>query len=211
MVPHLFVIDDFLRNAEAVRAEALSLNYSVEGHFPGLNSAEKIRIDGLDEVISHIVREPVRAPWTKDFSHASCRLSLASDDRPGRIHIDQSHWSGILYLSRLEDCRGGTEFYRHLPTGTDRLPMDQPSLEAAGYSSYDEVKKNILEIDAFDRSRWELTMTVPMRFNRLVLLQPHYWHTSGPGFGKSVEDGRLVYVMFFLRGAAAAAAAAAAA
>ncbi len=208
MVPHLFVIDDFLRNAEAVRAEALSLNYSVEGRFPGLNSVEKIRIDGLDQVISQIVREPVRAPWNKDFSHASCRLSLASDDRPGRIHIDQSHWSGILYLSGPEDCRGGTEFYRHLPTGTDRLPMDQASLEAAGYSSYDEVRRDILEIDAFDRSKWELTMTVPMRFNRLVLLQPHYWHTSGPGFGDSIENGRLVYVMFFLRGAEAAAAAA---
>jgi hypothetical protein len=208
VVPHLFVIDDFLRNAEAVRAEALSLNYSVEGRFPGLNSAEKIRIDGLDQVISQIVREPVRAPWNKGFSHASCRLSLASDDRPGRIHIDQSHWSGILYLSRPEDCRGGTEFYRHLPIGTDRLPMDQPSLEAAGYSSYDEVRRDILEIDAFNRSKWELTMTVPMRFNRLVLLQPHYWHTSGPGFGDGIENGRLVYVMFFLRGTEAAAAAA---
>jgi hypothetical protein len=40
-------------------------------------------------------------------------------------------------------------------------------------------------------------MSVPMRFNRLVLLQPHYWHTAGPGFGDSVENGRLVYLMFF--------------
>jgi hypothetical protein len=208
MVPHLFIIDDFLRNADAVRAEALRLNYAVKGRFPGLNSAEKLRIDGLDEVVSNIVREPVRAPWTRDFSHASCRLSLASDDRAGRIHIDQSHWSGILYLSRPEDCRGGTEFYRHLPTGTDRLPMDEASLSAAGYCSYDELKQDILEKDALDRSKWELTMSVPMRFNRLVLLQPQYWHTSGPGFGDSVENGRLVYLMFFLRGAAAAAAAA---
>jgi hypothetical protein len=208
MVPHLFIIDDFLRNADAVRAEALRLDYAVQGRFPGLNSVEKMRIDGLDEVVSNIVREPVRAPWTRDFSHASCRLALASDDQPGRIHIDQSHWSGILYLSRPEDCRGGTEFYRHLPTGTDRLPLDRASLGAAGYSSYDELKKDILEKDALDRSKWELTMSVPMRFNRLILLQPQYWHTSGPGFGDSVENGRLVYLMFFLRGAVAAAAAA---
>jgi len=40
----------------------------------------------------------------------------------------------------------------------------------------------------------------PMRFNRLILLQPHYWHTAGPGFGDSLENGRLIYVMFFLRG-----------
>ena len=206
MVPHLFVIDDFLRNADAVRGEALTLNYAVQGRFPGLNSTEKLRIEGLDQVVSNIVRETVRAPWTKDFSHASCRLALESDDQPGRIHIDQSHWSGILYLSKPEDCRGGTEFFRHIPTGTDRLPMDQQSLEKSGYSSYEELQKEVLDTDALDRSKWEMTMSVPMRFNRLVLLQPHYWHTSGPGFGDSVENGRLVYLMFFLRGEAAMAA-----
>lgn len=200
MVPHLFVIDDFLRNAETVRAQALSLTYAVGGRFPGLNSVQKLRIEGLDGVISSLVREPVRAPWSDDFSHGSCRVALASDDKPARIHIDQSHWSGILYLSRPEDCQGGTEFFRHKPTGTDRVPMDPESLRKIGYSSYKELQEDILDKDALDRSNWERTMTVPMRFNRLVLLQPHYWHTAGPGFGDSLENGRLIYLMFFLRG-----------
>ena len=200
MVPHLFVIDDFLRNPEAVRAEALTLDYAVQGRFPGLNSTGKINIGGLDQIVSALVHEPVRAPWTHDFSHGSCRLALAADDQPGRIHIDQSHWSGILYLSRPGDCRGGTEFYRHIRTGTDRVPMDAESLKRIGYSSYEELQHDILDKDALDRSKWELTMTVPMRFNRLVLLQPHYWHTSGAGFGDSIENGRLVYLMFFMRG-----------
>jgi hypothetical protein len=202
MVPHLFVIDDFLRNPEEVRAQALAMSYSIGGRYPGLNSAQKLRIEGLDQVISALVREPVRAPWTDDFSHGSCRISLASDDGPARIHIDQSHWSGILYLSRPEDCSGGTEFYRHKRTQTDRVPMDAESLKKVGYSSYEELQHDILDKDALDRSNWEHTMTVPMRFNRLVLLQPHYWHTSGPGFGDTLENGRLVYLMFFLRGPA---------
>ena len=200
MVPHVFVIDHFLRNPDEVRAEALTLNYAVGGRFPGLNSVEKLRIGGLEQVVSALVREPVRAPWTDDFSHASCRLALAKDDQPGRIHIDQSHWSGILYLSRPEDCQGGTEFYRHIRTGTDRVPMDPEGLKAIGYSDYKDLQHDILDKDAFDRSKWELTYTVPMRFNRLVLLQPHYWHTSGAGFGDNVENGRLIYLMFFMRG-----------
>ena len=200
MVPFVFVIDDFLMNPDAVRARALSLKYEVQGRYPGLNSVEKINIKGLDETISAIVREPVYAPWGSDFSHGSCRVALASDDQPGRIHIDQSHWSGILYLSRPEDCRGGTEFFRHLPTGSDRAPMDVETLKGLGFSSYDEMREQILDTDVFDRSKWELTMTVPMRFNRLVLLQPNYWHTSGPGFGDSLENGRLIYVLFFMRG-----------
>jgi hypothetical protein len=200
MVPHLFVIDDFLRNAQAVRAQALSLTYAIGGRYPGLNSVEKLRIEGLNEVISELVREPVHAPWSDDFSHGSCRISLASDEvKPARIHIDQSHWSGLLYLSRPEDCQGGTEFYRHRRTGTDRMPMDPESLRRVGYSSYEELQHEILDRDALDRSNWEHTMTVPMRFNRLVLLQPTYWHTAGPGFGDSLENGRLVYLMFFVR------------
>ena len=51
--------------------------------------------------------------------------------------------------------------------------------------------------DGKDESAWETTMTVPMRFNRLLLLRPWLWHTAGPGFGDSRENGRLVYLMFF--------------
>jgi len=199
MIPHLFVFDDFLTNADAVRAQALKLDYSVEGRFPGRNSKEKIGIQGLDQIVGALVREPVRALQTSTGSHGSCRLALAKDDKPGRIHIDQSHWSGILFLSRPEDCRGGTEFYRHIPTGTDHVPMTPEALKATGYSSYEDLQHEILDRDALDRPKWELTMTVPMRFNRLILLQPHYWHTSGQAFGDSVENGRLVYLMFFMR------------
>jgi hypothetical protein len=200
MIPHLIIIDDFLPNAQELRDRALKLTYAVEGRCPGLNSVEKVNVPGLDELVSRLVYAPVRAPWTKDFSHGSCRVALAKDDQPARIHIDQSHWSGILYLTKPEDCQGGTEFYRHLPTGTDHVPLTPESLEAAGFSSYDELKREILEKDALDRSKWELTMTVPMRFNRLILLQPQYWHTAGESFGDSIENGRLVYLMFFLRG-----------
>jgi Family of unknown function (DUF6445) len=201
MIPHMIIIDDFLRNPEVVREKALNLTYQVEGRYPGLNSVEKINIEGLDRTVSQLVYEPVRAPWTRDFSHASCRVSLASDnDKPARIHIDQSHWSGILFLSKPEDCQGGTEFFRHLPTMTDHLPLTPEALRETGYSSYEELRAEILDKDALDRSKWELTMTVPMRFNRLILLQPQYWHTAGPGFGDSIENGRLVYLMFFLRG-----------
>jgi hypothetical protein len=201
MVPWLFVIDDFLKNAETVREEALSLTYTVPGRYPGFNSVEKINLEGLEQIISALVHQPIHAPWTPDFSHRNCRLSLASDnDKPARIHIDESQWTGVLYLSRPEDCRGGTELYRHIPSNTDRVPMDMQSLNAAGYSSYKEMEEEILKKDAFDRSKWELTVAVPARFNRLVLIQPHYWHTAGPGFGDSVVNGRLVYLMFFKRG-----------
>jgi hypothetical protein len=198
MIPALIVIDDFLADPHAFRAAALRLQYNVSGPFPGRNSLEHIRIEGLERLASSFVHEPLRAP-SPPGSHGSCRLALAADSQPGRIHIDPSHWSGILYLTLPKHCQGGTEFYRHIPTQTDRVPRTAEELGAAGFASYDEIQKQVIDKDCDDRSKWEMTTTVPMRFNRLVLIQPHYWHTSGPGFGTSAADGRLIYLMFFWR------------
>ena len=199
MVPFVWVIDDFLRNAEAVREKALGLTYSRTGHYPGRGSTEQLKIDGLEQMVSAIVRQPVYANWPADHAHATCRLTLAENDEEAPIHIDPNHLSGVLYLSRPEDCRGGTEFYLHKRTNTDRRPMSPSDLKEMGYGSYPELIKDVLHTDGRDRSKWELTMSVPMRFNRLILFQPQYYHTAGPGFGDSLENGRLVYLIFFQR------------
>jgi hypothetical protein len=199
MVPFLWVIDDFLGNAAAVREQALSLTYSRTGHYPGRGSVERLRIEGLEQVVSSIVRQPLSANWPPEHAHATCRLTLAKDTEEAPIHVDPNHLSGILYLSRPEDCSGGTEFYRHKRTGSDRMPMDAKSLGAMGYASYAELEQDILHKDGRDRSKWDHSTTVPMRFNRLVMFQPQYWHTAGPGFGDSVQNGRLVYLIFFQR------------
>ena len=201
MPTSLIIVDDFLGNAHELRDAALRLTYpEQDGAFPGRNSLERIEVGGLAQRVSELVREPLKV-ISPPQSHAKFRITLAQDKGRAKVHIDSgAHWSGILYLSRPEDCRGGTEFFRHKRTNSDRVPMDEQSLKAAGYSSYEELQKDILDKDALDRSKWEQTMTVPMRFNRLVLLQPHYWHTAGPGFGDNLENGRLIYLMFFLRG-----------
>ncbi len=196
----LIVVDDFLQNARDLREAALRLTYpDLQGAFPGRNSLERIDIDGLVPQVSHLVGEPL-ALMSPLQSHAKCRITLAADKGRARVHIDPSYWSGILYLSRPEDCRGGTEFFRHRPTDSDRAPIDHAELAARGYASMDEMHREIIEKDSLDDSKWEQTMQVPMRFNRLVLLRPWLWHTAGEAFGDRLENGRLVYLMFFAAG-----------
>jgi hypothetical protein len=193
----LLIVDDFIDNATGLREAALRLTYpEQQGAFPGRNSLERINIGGLAEEASRLVNEPL-VPISPLESHAKCRLTLARDKGRAKVHIDQSHWSGILYLSRPEDSRGGTDFFRHIRTGTDQAPVEPPELAAHGYASFDEMHRDIIEQDSLDDSKWERTMNVPMRFNRLVLLRPWLWHTAGPGFGDRPENGRLVYLMFF--------------
>ncbi|MEJ1097321.1 MULTISPECIES: DUF6445 family protein [unclassified Pseudoxanthomonas] len=199
MPTSLIVVDDFLsaRDADALRNTALQLTYpDQQGAFPGRNSLERIEIDGLSEAVSRLVGEPVK-PVSPPQSHAKFRVTLAADKGRAKVHIDQAYWSGILYLSRPEDCQGGTEFFRHLPTNTDRAPLTDAEVTAMGYSSLQEMHRAIIEKDSVDDSKWEMTMRVPMRFNRLIMLRPWLWHTAGPAFGDRIENGRLVYLMFF--------------
>lgn len=197
MPTSLIVVDDFIDNAAGLREAALRLDYpDLEGPFPGRNSEQRINIEGLHSRVSELTGERLR-PLSPPRSHAKCRVTLTRDDARPRVHIDPGYWSGILYLSRPEDCRGGTEFFRHRPTGTERSALDRADLAAMGYDSYREMHDAIVLGDGTDPEKWEKVMEVPMRFNRLVLLRPWLWHTAGPGFGEGLEDGRLIYLMFF--------------
>ena len=193
----MIIVDDFMKNPEELRATALRMTYPEhQGAFPGRNSLERLSVSGLDAEVSRLVGEPLE-PISPPLSHGKCRITLATDVGTGRVHTDPSHWSGILYLSRPQDCRGGTQFFRHIPTNSDRAPVTRQELAAMGFSSQEEAHREIIERDSLDESKWELTMEVPMRFNRLILLRPWLWHTAGPAFGDRLENGRLVLLMFF--------------
>ena len=197
MPTSLIVVDDFFAEAKSFRESALRLTYpQQDSMFPGCNSIERLEIEGLDQYISHLTGERLR-PLPPPSSHGKFRLALASDVGRAKVHTDPGYWSGILYLSRPEDCQGGTEFFRHRRTNTDRRPMTSDEVAALGYKSYEESEHDILGRDTLDETAWETTMTVPMRFNRLLLLRPWLWHTAGPGFGDSRENGRLVYLLFY--------------
>lgn len=197
MPTSVIIVDRFLHDPHVVREAALKLTYPAQdAMFAGRNSIERLAISGLAEQVSRLVGEDL-VPIEPLQSHAKCRITLAQDQGRSRIHVDRSHWSGILYLSREPDCTGGTEFYRHRRTGMDRWPINRDELAAIGMNSVEDVRREIVEKDSNDPEKWEQTMQVPMRFNRLLLLRPWFWHTAGPGFGDKLDNGRLVYLMFF--------------
>lgn len=201
MPTSIVIVDDFLSDPLQLREAALRLTYPEQsGAFPGRNSLERIQLEGLVPQVSRILGEPLRL-LDPPQSHAKCRITLAHDVGRARVHVDQSHWSGILYLSLPEHCRGGTDFFRHKRTGTERGPTNQDELHAMGYASMRQMHQDIIENDSNDEAAWELTMRASMRFNRLVLLRPWFWHSAGEGFGDSLANGRLVYLMFFGSGA----------
>ncbi len=199
----ILILDEALEDAQTVRDAVLGFDYPTPpapSNFPGRNSRERVEIAGLDDAVSRIVGERLEpAPRT---AHGHARLALASDEGRARcrVHVDpQGVWSGILYLTPDVHGRGGTEFFRHRRTGTDRCPTSAAELPRWGLASFEDVDRRILEPEGTDPDAWESIMTVPMRWNRLLLLRPWLWHTAGPSFGATPEEGRLVLLFFWRR------------
>ncbi len=194
----LMIIDDFLDNPFDLRNAALQQEYpelKEKTYFPGKNSAKRMIVEGMDRQISRLVQEPLTP--TAGTGHGRTRLALEGDQGTIDIHIDDGYWSGILYLTLPEHCQAGTDFFRHKRTDMDRAPLYPEDLEKLGYQKYGDVWDDVLGPDTNNKSAWEHIMRVPMRFNRLILLRPWLYHTAGPGFGDSLENGRLVYLLFF--------------
>lgn len=198
MPTSFIVIDDFLDNAHELRKAALNLDYPpVQGPYPGRNSAQRLKIEGLDQEVSRLVGEPLTSMQDTQ-AHGKFRVASAHDRGSAKVHVDASHWSGILFLSRPEDCKGGTEFFRHKETNTERVPYnDDEAMKRFHTPSAKKWVTELLERDSNDDSKWDMTFRIPMRFNRLILFRPWLWHSAGESFGTTMEDSRLIYLMFF--------------
>lgn len=200
-LPTLLMLDDFVANPHELRRQALALGYSVAGeagNYPGITSDRALPIPGLDDFVSRAIGTKVQGAG--DTLHGHCRLTLKSDRGLSGVHVDPAFYSGILYLSRAEDARGGTDFYRHKRTGLERLPSGVDGIVGAGYGDINDLIDDVVNKDTLKPSAWERTMTAPMRFNRLILFPPTVFHNSARGFGDRAENGRLVYLMFFEAG-----------
>lgn len=195
MIRSVIVIDDFLKDPHVLRSAALTQNYpklSTPQVYPGRDSEFRQVINGFDQKICELIGEPVVPVMTS--SHQKFRLALDGEKGTDSVHIDNVHWTVILYLTLPEHCQGGTHLYRHIETGTDRAPYNSQELAALGFKSQEEFLDGVINANTNDPSKWEEIMTIPMRFNRLLIIKPQQYHDAGISFGNSPENGRLVYV-----------------
>jgi hypothetical protein len=197
----ILIIDHFYDDAQFVRQRALTLDFpepAAGKNYPGRNSVQTFLPEGLDDVVSRLVHEPVESCQVAEHGRFRSTLAAEEDDRGYYVHIDgDAHWSGILFLSAEEHCQGGTEFYRHRAHGIDRSYITDAEAQAHGWKSCSQFAVQTIQEDGNDLGKWEHLMTVPMRFNRLVLFRPWFWHTAGQSFGDSIENGRLVQLFFW--------------
>ena len=202
MLPSLLIVDDFLTDPYAVRRAALGLGYDPSlqhGNFSGLNSTRAFDTAPIDAAVSRLLGTKLGP--ASGTQHGHCRLTGKGAKGRSGVHIDPAAYSGILYLSRPEDCAtplaGGTDFFRHKRTGLEAVPQDPAKIAASGYGDINALVEDVVNKDTANAAKWERTMRVPARFNRLLLFSPWQFHNAAPGFGTTPEDSRLVMLLFF--------------
>jgi len=200
MYRSVVIVDDFYPDPHAVRRRALALDYPPprpgQNH-PGRNARQRLLVTGVDAAVSQVLDEPLVGNLR--LAHGRTRITVAGEAARFRVHVDEDTvWAGICYLSLPEHCRGGTEVYRHRPSASDRAPITPAELARFGARDTAEAVARVLERDANRPECWEPVMTLPMRFNRLVLFRPWLWHAGGDGFGETPETARLVHLFFFI-------------
>lgn len=198
----VIIVDDFYNQVDTVRKLALSSEYPEPDNahtYPGRNSKDKLFNQKIAKKISDLVGcRVVEAPGS---ANGRFRISKKSDSFKQDIHIDQQDnfgpdWAGVLFLNNTPTNYSGTCFWKHKKYGFEWCPRNLQEAKPYGFDSYEQIKQEIIYDDGLDRSKWDLTLNVPMRYNRLVLFRPWLWHSHGENFGSTLQDARLVQLFF---------------
>ncbi len=192
------IIDDFLANPDEVRDIALQCEYRPADEFPGLRAAPHTIGSAMTRVLERFVGRPIVAV------HTRFQIQPAAYEPSSFIHADLCDWAAVLYLTPGHDGIPGTNFYRHRETGRDRalgrqelmfeaaLRRLESMLEVAEGADRFEQLVGRFRSDRSDLNQWEVTLTVPYRYNRLLLYDARLFHRNASAWGHDQTDSRMV-------------------
>lgn len=173
--------DNFLSTFDELRA------YADTAHFEDIqNEADDVVYPLIcKEIPGNVVEEIVSIIKPNNFL-MFMRLSPKGVDCPHQSHNDSSMGSKslMLYVSRAEDCQGGTSLLQH-KTGFS-YPTSEEEL-------------NLATQDQNDSEQWDIVDLCAMKPNRAALFPAHLSHRAEPigGFGDNQLNGRLVLTCFY--------------
>jgi hypothetical protein len=191
---NVMVIDDFLRDAEARRAEALAAEYRGFDWFlfPGLFSVEPP--DNVEPVMNELQQlVGTKLVWGAGPIHGRYRYSATEHRRRAgaNVHVDPFSYNAVVCLTPTPLCRGGISFYRHEATGL--FGQDFASFRASGLADRNFVAEieRLVSDDGPHEERWKEVDRVDLRFNRLVIFNPRLFHRTNSQFGDAPANARI--------------------
>lgn len=195
----MYIVDGFYKNPEQIRDYALSMhrNSETQGNYAGVMTSDNFltqeHIDTISQLVGHYVTPST--VFTGKF-----RFTKEGDQYKQDIHFDPGDnncaWAGVVYLTPDVVSTDGTTFWKHKRTGLESIPRTLEGINQHGWKDERDLKV-FLDTEGMDHSYWDKTMSVPYKYNRLVLFRPWMFHSPGPAFGDTIENSRLVQTFFW--------------
>jgi hypothetical protein len=198
---NLIVIDDFYTDPWAVREYALNKALyltpeQVNPEFAGTESVRGIYSAPIIDKIENALGQKIEVN-PKSYAFGVFSKTYQQDKTKKSIHVDGSDWTAVLYLSRPEDCEGGTAFYENMNWQWSEIPSDEV-LSHAGFISRSEFVAGPLKAASSDFTQWKVSSRVGMKFNRMVLFRAGtMFHAAEGYFGSNDDNCRLLQLFFF--------------
>ena len=199
MLNRYIIVDDFYNEPdELVRIALDSLNEkeSPTGNYAGLMTKESFFGDQHRQIFQQLTLEKSLDSSTN--ANGRLRFTRANDTFKMHIHFDVENttkWAGVLYLSKEHPNTDGTCFWKHLRTGLEAAPNTPEEFAKHGWKDFRDFRA-FLAKEGLDESLWEKKLTIPYKYNRLVLFRPWLLHSPGPSFGDTAENSRIVQTLF---------------
>lgn len=193
------VVDDFYNDPDGlVQAAKDSINKEQlpRGAYAGVMTTQTYLGEGLRESVQKLTLEPS----INSSTNANGRIRFTQVGDPFRFHIHydvdmETKWAGVVYLSKDHPEVEGTNFWRHLRTGLEVAPNTVEGFAKYGWSDFKDLRA-FLETEGLDESLWEKTLSIPYKYNRLVLFRPWLLHSPGPAFGDKLDNARVIQTLF---------------
>jgi hypothetical protein len=199
MYPALTIINDFLPKGRfmQIRHEVREMGFSTEyiQEQPGTDAPkvayENVNVHlkypdfaiGLQNVFGAVL----------DIELEAFRHGFKGSQLHNKVHSDHccSSLAAVMYFNDIEDCEGGTAFWRHKKHHWEFQPT-QEELDSVGYTLGE------LAEDWHNEEAWDMVSLAGMRPNRIIVYPSQAFHSRFPfeGVGDK-ENGRLIYCAFF--------------
>lgn len=177
----MYMLEDFHPAIDEVRAHALNQTFI---DWTGYDEQVYKRVCITEVPLLHQILEDLFGEIT--MLGMGYRLNYAGEVPNQAIHSDLG-WGTHALVLYLSEGPSGTAFWKHLPTGTERIDVGNV-----------ELFKQVTE-DWDKEDKWVTTHCIPMKYNRAIIYESALYHSRFPfeAFGDSPENGRLIAVAFF--------------
>lgn len=180
------IVDGFYSDPKRIRRDALALDFR-EPHAKGVGGLAW----RVDVPVSQEVVEKLEALWGFKIkpTRAEIRYTLQSAEEISKkrgiiCHSDVgvSEYTAVIYLSRPQDCKGGTAFFEHMPS---RSKVHDPLMREINFRAPED---------------WKEYYCSDMKFNRMVSYRSDIFHgIKRPLFGQDIKSARMIQSIRFNR------------